>query len=508
MQPTSHPTSDQQAARRLHPDFRPVNPLGLTAAAAIVALAFLMAVFQVAWVWDDYAQVQQMVAGRMTYDQAWDARFERLMTEGAISSAVLLGLLGAGVVHLAWFWRARQNAERFSPVRHRLSQGWAIGCWFVPVVNCVLPPVAMNDLARASAPDGDRRGVDPLVALWWAALLLGSLLATTRIFSGRTVSVLTYAADDPRRVLDGGREALSAFHTAALVTTAAHALALTGAVLVAVLITRISFQQTERFGGAPGANPADPTGPVPVAPVDLAPALTGPAPAAPTGAAPEATAAPVPAPGDRRAPSELRPAWGLGIAAVLLAWLTLIGPLIMLTAAVAYSRGEAAAELASSMLLGIQITLFGTVATGALLMTWLARARAVADRLCSAPHRFARSWTVVGWLVPLVNLVVPVLVVQDVLRASRPTTPSAAPTLSGAPSSFALPLWWAGWVGGWVALAVAFAVSVPDTRAAWAGFGHYAAIALGLLAIAAGGLTVIVGQVDRWQTDRLTGRAG
>lgn len=54
---------------------------------------------------------------------------------------------------------------------------------------------------------------------------------------------------------------------------------------------------------------------------------------------------------------------------------------------------------------------------GVAFLRWLYLARRNLDRIPGARARYRPDWTVIAWLVPLVNLVLPALVVADVARA-------------------------------------------------------------------------------------------
>lgn len=84
-----------------------------------------------------------------------------------------------------------------------------------------------------------------------------------------------------------------------------------------------------------------------------------------------------------------------------------------------------------------------TVFLAAALPAWTWRARRNAEVLYVFPYRTSARWALFGWFVPYVNLVVPVLVVADVVRAAGLRRPGAA----------TVRVWWAaelGWMPVWV----------------------------------------------------------
>jgi hypothetical protein len=91
----------------------------------------------------------------------------------------------------------------------------------------------------------------------------------------------------------------------------------------------------------------------------------------------------------------------------------------------------------------VTIAVLGSsVFLAAALPAWTWRARRNAEVLSDFPYRTSARWALFGWFVPYANLVVPVLVVADVVRASGLRRPGAA----------TVRLWWAaniGWMAVW-----------------------------------------------------------
>jgi hypothetical protein len=94
---------------------------------------------------------------------------------GAIVLPVLgvvsnFGFIVAMVMFLVWFYRARVNAKGHGWPQ-RLAPGWAIGGWFVPVVNFWFPFQIMVDIWRAGLPEQARTSIAILPGIWWESLL-------------------------------------------------------------------------------------------------------------------------------------------------------------------------------------------------------------------------------------------------------------------------------------------------------------------------------------------------
>jgi hypothetical protein len=74
----------------------------------------------------------------------------------------------AGVLVIVWFWRARKNLEAFPGARQGMRAGWAIGGWFLPLANLVIPFRVGDDVARASL---WRQKTPWVVSTWWVMFL-------------------------------------------------------------------------------------------------------------------------------------------------------------------------------------------------------------------------------------------------------------------------------------------------------------------------------------------------
>lgn len=79
------------------------------------------------------------------------------------------------VLWLVWQHQATANLWASGRTRLRVTPGWAVGWWFVPVANLWMPLIAMREVDRRSSADDAPRKASPLLAAWWAAWLASSL---------------------------------------------------------------------------------------------------------------------------------------------------------------------------------------------------------------------------------------------------------------------------------------------------------------------------------------------
>lgn len=146
-----------------------VRPLGGLAAAASI----LIGISAVAWAvtthiagWTAYATLARLRGESVGVIGIYATGIAQIKQTVISQGITVLVAMAAAIAFIAWLSRARDNAERLSPGPMRLPKGWAVGAWFVPVANLVLPMMVVMDVWRASAPPGRSNGAG-LVGLWW-----------------------------------------------------------------------------------------------------------------------------------------------------------------------------------------------------------------------------------------------------------------------------------------------------------------------------------------------------
>jgi uncharacterized protein DUF4328 len=173
---------------------------------------------------------------------------------------LLVTLLTAGFF-FAWFRRAYRNLWTLGVTWYRFKPGWAIGSWFVPLLNLIRPKEIANDIWRASDPElplvqdgpGIGRPVAAFINWWWGLV----------IFSSQAYRVSFTLADD---TLDEAvRSARSMMAGDALWTVAG--------VLLILYVKRVTDRQTERAAIRVAAYSAGQTGysPPPQPPATIPP---------------------------------------------------------------------------------------------------------------------------------------------------------------------------------------------------------------------------------------------
>jgi hypothetical protein len=97
---------------------------------------------------------------------------------GVAFGLLYLSILPAGLAWFLWQHRAHANLRALGAEGLKYSPGWAVGWWFVPLANVVMPFVTMRELWKASDPGA--AGVSwkllptpRLLVMWWGAYLVG-----------------------------------------------------------------------------------------------------------------------------------------------------------------------------------------------------------------------------------------------------------------------------------------------------------------------------------------------
>jgi hypothetical protein len=119
------------------------------------------------------------------------------------SMIILSGLVAITifVLLIIWLFRAAKNNEALGRQNPRLSAGWAIGGWFIPLANFVIPFIIMDDVWRGSDPtiprgDPNWRRASTLGAIWaWLVTAVIFTIPSAIASSGGDVR-----ADEPEKV--------------------------------------------------------------------------------------------------------------------------------------------------------------------------------------------------------------------------------------------------------------------------------------------------------------------
>ena len=121
----------------------------------------------------------------------------------------VLALVALAPCFIVWCWRAAKNQQALGRAPERLGSGWAVGGWFIPLANFVIPVLVVQDLWRGSdvaIASGDPRWRIAerswLVGWWWGLFLVPLFIgfgadaqdSTTELSTLRGQNLLAFVA--------------------------------------------------------------------------------------------------------------------------------------------------------------------------------------------------------------------------------------------------------------------------------------------------------------------------
>lgn len=115
----------------------------------------------------------------MTLLIAWYGRTANLalspLMEGLVLFRFTVSIVGL-ILFLSWFYRKYKNLYVFDKSQMRCTPGWAVGYWFVPILNLMRPIQCVYDIWRGGALDGEPPKGNPLFGFWWATWLTSGVM--------------------------------------------------------------------------------------------------------------------------------------------------------------------------------------------------------------------------------------------------------------------------------------------------------------------------------------------
>lgn len=93
-----------------------------------------------------------------------------------------LAFVGSAVVFLIWLYRVSRNLRSLGVRRQRFSPGWAVGYWFIPIVNLIRPYQVVKEIwVESRPPSDDIGGRQPtstaIIGWWWATGIVNGVLS-------------------------------------------------------------------------------------------------------------------------------------------------------------------------------------------------------------------------------------------------------------------------------------------------------------------------------------------
>lgn len=151
--------------------FRSLHGLSITLI-ALINVSILISLIRVGLFYGQVVLIESIKAG--TKVTAAQAHLNDLRIEIAYAIEVLFILAGV-VVWLVWFHAAYANLPLFSRKQNQHTNGWAVGAYFVPILNLVRVPGMLIEAWKGSDPERPSSG--GLVVIWWLAWIAAGIFA-------------------------------------------------------------------------------------------------------------------------------------------------------------------------------------------------------------------------------------------------------------------------------------------------------------------------------------------
>jgi hypothetical protein len=202
-----------------------------------------------------------------------------------VAGVYFLVFVAIAVLWMIWMWRAATNTALLRRYKPRFANGFAIGGWFIPLANLIIPGMHMYDIQRGSGPPlrpGERAPKGSgLLVVWWIVFVAG--------WVGSVTGQVT--------VKNGHRYDASDFATRNAIFVVAMVAIVAAAVLAIIVVRSITRDQHDAWDAMTAGRPADPYGVAgpwgpPGAPVPEAAPVPPPPPAYPPAAPPAEPAPP------------------------------------------------------------------------------------------------------------------------------------------------------------------------------------------------------------------------
>lgn len=166
------PPPSPPAARQFARDPTPLTRFVLSMLRAYLATAVLAAILSTV------SLATGQAGGPQSDDLSpWEA------TQAIFALLQLAVLVATGTGFLRWIYRAHVNIRTMGATGLKYSPGWAIGWFFVPILNLWKPLDAMKQLWQASRNPGawESEPPAPMLNTWWTLWLLSNILGQVSI---------------------------------------------------------------------------------------------------------------------------------------------------------------------------------------------------------------------------------------------------------------------------------------------------------------------------------------
>ena len=98
--------------------------------------------------------------------------------QAVIGVAYFVLFVAIGIAILMWIYRANSNAHALGAAGMRFRPGWAVGWYFIPILNLWKPYQAMKEIWKVSADPRTWQAQErsPLLPWWWFLWIVSGIL--------------------------------------------------------------------------------------------------------------------------------------------------------------------------------------------------------------------------------------------------------------------------------------------------------------------------------------------
>ncbi|MEX0641473.1 MAG: DUF4328 domain-containing protein [Pirellulales bacterium] len=208
---------------------RPFLPIGGRAKLVVVLLSLSM-LLDIVSMFSNSMEID--LIKRMQSDAVAEPNQEDIDANDARQAIVAftgLGVYLATVIAFClWIYRAHANLPALGAMQLKYSPGWAVGSFFVPILNLFRPYQIAKEIDLHSDPSSTPAS-SPLIGLWWAAFLIAN-------FAGQAAGRMTLRANTPFEIISADYVQIGSSATSVL-----------AAILAILVVHRISRNQETLF---------------------------------------------------------------------------------------------------------------------------------------------------------------------------------------------------------------------------------------------------------------------
>jgi hypothetical protein len=169
-------------------------------------------------VWFSFSElsmIDRIESGALVGDDEIAANDNRVRAIGFIQFGATIA---GAIVFIRWLRAAYRNTDVLAPGVRRYGHGWAIGAWFVPILNLWRPKQIVNDVWKAGALPADGRRPPVLLLSWWLSWIAGTLLGNLAMRStGDEQTLDDYRTTDFLWIISDSWDAVNAVMAVAVV---------------------------------------------------------------------------------------------------------------------------------------------------------------------------------------------------------------------------------------------------------------------------------------------------